>query len=68
MQQVVTNNEAKYQEVIGALHKVTSKLHESREEPTKTRSKSNVPGKSGIPLELKVSYPRSPIVGFYALT
>jgi len=56
MQRVVTNNETKYQDIVGALHKVTSTLRESREEPRETRSNPKTHAKSNIPLELKVEF------------
>jgi len=56
MQQVVTNNESKYQDVMGALRKVASVLRESREEPRETRSDPKARAKSTVPLELKVKF------------
>jgi hypothetical protein len=56
MQQVVTNNDAKYQEVIGALHKVAFTLRETREGAAETSSKARVHRKPTIPLELKVNF------------
>lgn len=66
MQQVVSNNEAKYQDVVGALHKVASRLRESRDEFTEARSNPKARSKSSIPLELKVNLLRFPIIGLCA--
>lgn len=66
MQQVVTNNETKYRDVVGSLHKVASRLRESREVLAGTGSGPRAPPKSGVPLELKVNFLRCPTVGRYA--
>ena len=67
MQEVVANNEAKYLEVFGTLHKVASGLRESRAGTAETRSKPKPYPKSEVPLELKVNSLRAPSLT-YVLT
>ena len=57
MQQVVANNETKYQAIIGALQQVSSRLRESQEGSTNTTSGNfKARQSSGSPLELKVRH------------
>ena len=58
MQQVVTDNETKYKDVVGSLHKVASRLREPREVPVGTGTGPGAHPNSGVPLELKVSFQR----------